>query len=988
MKQLKRLAVIGFLLGILGMGLVWELKAEELPKPTYDNTFVLSFVYTLPEPPSSEMGYLKQQFGNGLYVQLCFTDFLTVKMDWNLPLENADAGISEFKTRVNSLIAKAKTYGVGVHLVLNYGGSRDVSVFNTAKTEDIRNAQWYSDNNIASKPLSSDEKWGDEIYTSFSRYARKMRAHLDAAVQAAFAYLKTVREQNPDVLLIISAPGEAELNAGRTNFDRPLQDVFCDYSPFVVLEFRDWITHEGMYGPGGKYENEGFYNGGEKYRGAAGLQNFNNDFGTHFGTWDLKYYDWKLSDPFDTIYIPSYNPDSNSIPLSRYTFDGMMPTTGPNVIADGFDPPRIMEEQGIDIFWDLFRYFREVLVYHYVEDMSQIVRKSGFPRNQYFTHQIPGDYLWGSRPNDSAHPVCERYYTSASPLWTANPFSDIGTGITMYDINYGSWYVRTSQFVVPAIAEMAKNWGIMEYNPEVLPSKNLNEMNTPEGIYAEIKRVYDYGAHFMSFFTWGRDLDIRFKGNNREIAAKNFFDAIKDKARNTGDIMFTPPPVTNLTAAFDLINDGVFLNWNGVIWPGMKYTWNQWGDFKEFVIYRGSTPSFVPGPTNEIGRVTDAQFVDRTFKATGTLYYKVAAINKEMVVGSAGFAGVIIPQGTPIIEVSKTALWFGATESGTTSPARNVNVSNIGGGILEWTILTSESWITCSPLSGVNSGTFSVSVNPSGRSNGSFTGTITVKSKADDIQPVSIQVIMKVYSDGSDAPPFGVLETPEGPNTLSGSIAVTGWALDDIGIESVKIYRKEAGKPIYIGDGFFVEGVRTDVRDVYPTYPGNTNAGWGYMLLTHFLPNNGNGNYEIIAVARDITGHETVIGTKTITCDNNHAVKPFGAIDTPVPGAVISGKEYVNFGWVLTPQPNSIPVDGSTIDVYIDGVKVGNPVYNNPREDIAAFFPGYANSTKAAGYFFIDTTKYSNGLHTISWVVTDSANNTDGIGSRYFYIKN
>ncbi|MCP5045954.1 MAG: hypothetical protein GY940_02210, partial [bacterium] len=130
------------------------------------------------------------------------------------------------------------------------------------------------------------------------------------------------------------------------------------------------------------------------------------------------------------------------------------------------------------------------------------------------------------------------------------------------------------------------------------------------------------------------------------------------------------------------------------------------------------------------------------------------------------------------------------------------------------------------------------------------------------------------------------------------------------------------------------------------------------------------------------------LGTKTITCDNANAVKPFGAIDTPAQGGTVSGGSYVNFGWALTPQPYAIPTDGKTIDVYIDGVKVGNPAYNNYREDIATLFPGYANSNGAIGYFYLDTTGYSNGVHTIAWSVRDDGGNSDGVGSRYFSIEN
>jgi hypothetical protein len=56
--------------------------------------------------------------------------------------------------------------------------------------------------------------------------------------------------------------------------------------------------------------------------------------------------------------------------------------------------------------------------------------------------------------------------------------------------------------------------------------------------------------------------------------------------------------------------------------------------------------------------------------------------------------------------------------------------------------------------------------------------------------------------------------------------------------------------------------------------------------------------------------------------------------------------------------------------------------------DIAGFFPGYANSSGAAGNFYLDTANYENGVHTIQWVARDDAGNSDGIGSRYFTVQN
>jgi hypothetical protein len=196
-----------------------------------------------------------------------------------------------------------------------------------------------------------------------------------------------------------------------------------------------------------------------------------------------------------------------------------------------------------------------------------------------------------------------------------------------------------------------------------------------------------------------------------------------------------------------------------------------------------------------------------------------------------------------------------------------------------------------------------------------------------------------------------------------------------------------AGMLINIGDAIFVEGARPDVEALNPKVPFNYRAGWGYQMLTNFLPN-GNGTFKLHAIAHNKAGIAFDLGTKTIVVDNAHATKPFGTIDTPGQGGSASGNAFVNFGWALCPNPNRIPVDGSTISVIIDGQPVGHPTYNQFRSDIASLFPGYLNSGGAVGFFYVDTTKLSNGVHTLSWNVFDNVGHGDGIGSRYFNVFN
>ena len=261
------------------------------------------------------------------------------------------------------------------------------------------------------------------------------------------------------------------------------------------------------------------------------------------------------------------------------------------------------------------------------------------------------------------------------------------------------------------------------------------------------------------------------------------------------------------------------------------------------------------------------------------------------------------------------------------------------------------------------------------------------------------------FNAAAPSGPFGYLDTPiVGASPVSGAVAFTGWALDDRGVTRTTLCRAPVESEIvaldarcgghaqvFLGDALFLDGARGDVAAAYSTYPQHTRAGWGFMVLTNMLPNQGNGTYAFHVYAHDIEGRVTLLGSRMLTCDNAHATKPFGAIDTPTQGGVASGSAFVNFGWALTPQPKVIPIDGSTITVLVDGAPIGTVDYNHERPDIEGLFPGLQNTAGtngAIGFRVIDTRTLTNGLHTISWTVIDNQGAIEGIGSRFFTVSN
>ncbi len=344
------------------------------------------------------------------------------------------------------------------------------------------------------------------------------------------------------------------------------------------------------------------------------------------------------------------------------------------------------------------------------------------------------------------------------------------------------------------------------------------------------------------------------------------------------------------------------------------------------------------------------------------------------------------------LTVDRGGLTFGYASGGAPPPPQSIRVSRGAATSFQWETTVTGGWIKVNPGSGTGPGLLNVSVEPDGLSPGNYSGTITITGGgANTSPPVTVAVNLSVFHPSREQPPFGSFDSPAEGALVSSSVPVTGWSLDDVGLDKVQIFRDpvegEGSDRIFIGEGYFVEGARPDIEISHPGYPANFKAGWGYMLLTNFLPN-GSGTFVLHAEAVDFNGHRFLLGTRAITVDNESAVTPFGAMDTPAMGETVSGAVYRNQGWVLTPRPNIIPIDGTTIRAYIDGDEIGGTQYHEYREDIARLFPGYANSEHAFAYIDVDTRLFRDGIHTIAWLAIDSAGNADGIGSRFFNIGN
>jgi hypothetical protein len=365
------------------------------------------------------------------------------------------------------------------------------------------------------------------------------------------------------------------------------------------------------------------------------------------------------------------------------------------------------------------------------------------------------------------------------------------------------------------------------------------------------------------------------------------------------------------------------------------------------------------------------------------------------------FIAKIDPTPAPTMSLDRTSLSFAAVTTGAAFSSKTgtqtVRLTQSGSGTVTWTASSATPWLLVSPASGTGSATLSVSVQFAAGLAATQTANITLTMTGAANTPGPIAVTLNTITGTAAAAPVGSFDTPtDGATGVAGSIGVTGWAMDDVQVTRVRILRdpvagETPGVQVYIGDAAFVDGARPDVQTSFPNSPFNSRAGWGYLMLTNFLPGLGNGTFRIHAYADDADGHTTLLGSKTITCSNSASIAPFGAVDTPAQGEVISGSSYNNFGWVLSPGARRADVPGGgSVTVFVDGVNVGAPLGWSARPDLTTLFPAadYSGVANAAAVFPLNTTTLANGVHTIAWIVTATSGGTSGVGSRFFTVSN
>jgi len=127
----------------------------------------------------------------------------------------------------------------------------------------------------------------------------------------------------------------------------------------------------------------------------------------------------------------------------------------------------------------------------------------------------------------------------------------------------------------------------------------------------------------------------------------------------------------------------------------------------------------------------------------------------------------------PTIGVSPSSFSFSATAGGANPGSQTLNITNTGGGTLNWSASDNATWLTVTPTTGTAPSSTTLSVNTTGLAAGTYNATVTITSTGATNSPVSVPVTLVVNSAPSAIVANGGFEGGIAPWTLSGHATYT-----------------------------------------------------------------------------------------------------------------------------------------------------------------------------------------------------------------------
>ncbi len=431
-------------------------------EPLFLAPVYIEYLTSSPEEFANQAAQLKQKVGTtNARVRVGYSAFLDIRYrrpDLNKAVDSAT--IQPSLDMIDLIVNRARVNQLPVHISVVSGFFHNYNTLReSAIRQDVRNAQWFSDGWIARPADVRPGMIPRSAWITPSRYARVLRQRMEEGTRIIGNHFAEIMERFPETLLSISGDSEVELSFERNDKDRIM---YADYSPFAIAEFRDFLRssrYAGDLSPASDDNHDG--------------HTLDRDFHRDFKTWQLEYFN-----------------ESGPISYDRYAaMPEKMPRAGAYFIGGGFDAPR--KPQPGDPFWEVWKEFREKMIQNYLSDFSRwITADSRVPASRMYTHQIPGDFLFGGKDR-------RRLETSASPLETAFNQPLASAGVTVFDTWDGKRHSHTSDpEMFSRLMRSGMRWGILEYSPSVPAGGDENYY------FDELRKVNSFHPSILAPFAW------------------------------------------------------------------------------------------------------------------------------------------------------------------------------------------------------------------------------------------------------------------------------------------------------------------------------------------------------------------------------------------------------------------------------------------------------------------------------------------------------
>jgi len=252
---------------------------------------------------------------------------------------------------------------------------------------------------------------------------------------------------------------------------------------------------------------------------------------------------------------------------------------------------------------------------------------------------------------------------------------------------------------------------------------------------------------------------------------------------------------------------------------------------------------------------------------------------------------------------------------------------------------------------------FTYALNTTTMTSGSHTIKVVATDTETSPQSSSLSRTVTVTSQ----PPAIYTDSPSSGAIVSGTVPVSGWAIDNLLAPGTAIANIDVLMDgVRVGSATY--GVsRPDVCAAYPGRPSCPNVGFSYLLNT--TPYIG-GSHTLTVKATD---SDTTPDSASWAIPITVADWSYVAIDSPAPSSTVSGMVTVS-GWAID---NSSKV--TSVQVQVDGVTVGAATYGIARPDVCAVYSAPPSCPNVGYTYALNLASFTPGIHTITVVASSSS---------------